>query len=105
MELKVISTKKEPMLSRTKVEAEIKFEKAIPPRDEIKNSMAKALNIDEKLLVVKGIYNLYGLKKARNITYAYENEESLKRIETEKKKKDGKGKKERKKADADKQPV
>jgi len=85
MELKIISKKEEPLLSRTKVESEIVFDKATPPISEIKNKLASLLGKDEKLLVVKGVYTLYGLKKAKNLSYAYENEESLKKIEIEKK--------------------
>ncbi len=87
MELKIINKKEDPLLSRTKVEAEIVFEKATPSREEIKGKLAKNLGKDEKLIVVKGIYTLYGLKKAKNIAYIYENEEFLKRIEVETKKK------------------
>jgi ribosomal protein S24E len=87
MELKIISKKEDPLLSRTVVEAEIIFEKATPSRAEIKGSLAKSLGKDEKLIVVKGIYTSYGLKKAKNMCYIYENEESLKKIEAETKKK------------------
>ena len=90
MELKVINKKEEPLLSRIKVEAEIAFEKATPSRAEIKSQVAKDVGKDEKLVVVKSIYTTYGLKKAKNVSYVYENEDSLKRIEVEKKKKTGK---------------
>ncbi len=83
MELKIINKKEYPLLSRMMVESEIVFEKATPPREEIKSNLAKNLGKDEKLIVVKGIYNIYGLRKAKNIAYVYENEESLKRIEVE----------------------
>lgn len=91
MELKIINKKEDPLLSRIIVESEITFESATPSRAEIKTKLAKDLGKDEKLVVIKGIYNSYGLKKAKNIAYVYENEEYLKRIEVEKKK-DGKKK-------------
>lgn len=87
MELKIVNKKEDPLLSRTKVESEIIFEKTTPSREEIKNELVKVLGKDEKLIVVKGIFTSYGLKKAKNLSYVYENEESLKRIEMEKKKK------------------
>lgn len=86
MELKIINKKEDPLLSRTIVESEIVFEKATPSRAEIKSNLSKNLGKDEKLIVVKGIHTLYGLKKAKNIAYIYENEEFLKRIEVETKK-------------------
>ena len=99
MDLKIINKKQDPLLSRTKVEAEIVFEKATPSREEIKSKLAKDLGKDEKLIAVKGIYTDYGLKKARNVSYVYENEESLKRIEPQIKEKAG-GKKKEAKEDA-----
>ena len=87
MELRIINKGDEPLLSRVKIEAEMVFEKSTPSRAEIKSKLAKDLGKDEKLVVVKGIYTLYGLKKAKNIAYDYENEESLKRIEVKTKKK------------------
>ena len=94
MELKIISKKEEPLLSRTKVEAEVVFEKATPSREEIKSKMATDLGKDGKLIVVKGIYTIRGLKKAKNISYVYENEDYLKRIEVENKGSEKKAKEE-----------
>ena len=87
MELKIINKKEYPLLSRTIVESEIAFEKSTPSKDEIKSKLGKDLGKDEKLIVVKGIYTKYGLKKCKNLSYVYENEESLKRIEVQKEKK------------------
>ena len=87
MELKIINKKEYPLLSRTRVESEIAFEKSTPSKDEIKSKLGKDLGKDEKLIVVKGIYTEYGLKKCKNLSYVYENEESLKRIEVQKEKK------------------
>jgi len=85
MELKIINKNADPLLARTKVETEIIFEKGTPTRAEIKSKLGKDLGKDEKLIVVKGIYTRYGLKKATNLSYVYENEDALKRIEVGKK--------------------
>jgi len=90
MELNIINKKDEPLLSRTKIESEILFEKATPSTSEVKSNLAKALGKDEKLLDVKHILTIFGLKKANVLCYAYENEEILKKIVLEKKKKSGK---------------
>jgi len=90
MELKIINKKEEPLLSRTRVEAEIVFENATPSGAEIKAQLSKDVGKDEKLVVVKGIYTSYGLKTAKNVSYVYENEDSLKRVEVQKKEKPGK---------------
>jgi len=85
MELKILDKKEEPLLSRTRIEAEVVFENATPSGQEIKSNLAKTIGKDEKLIDVKSIYTVYGLKKAKILFYAYENEEILKRIKVEKK--------------------
>jgi len=90
MELNIINKKQDPLFSRIKVESEIIFEKGTPSIAEVKSKLGKDFGKDEKLIVVKGIYTQYGLKKAKNLSYIYENEEALKRIEVEKKEKTGK---------------
>ena len=103
MELKIINKKEDPLLSRTKVEIEITFDKATPSKAEIKSRLGKDLGKEEKLIVVKGIYMEYGLKKAKNLSYVYESEEALKRIEVGKKGKTGK--KEESKTEAQEKPA
>ena len=90
MDLKILQKIEEPLLSRIKVEFEITFENSTPSGNEVKTKIAKDLGKDEKLIDIKGIYTLYGLKKAKVLCYAYENEEILKRIKIKKKKKDKK---------------
>jgi len=85
MELKILNTKEYPLLSRTRIEVEVIFDNATPTKKEIKSKLSKDLGKDEKLIVVKGIYTIRGLKKAKNLSYVYQNEETLKRIEIVKK--------------------
>ncbi len=81
MELKIISKKEEPLLSRTRVEAELVFEKATPSNEEIKNKMAQSLGKDEKLVAVKNVHTSYGLKKAKITSYIYEDEKLKEKTE------------------------
>ncbi|MBI2523319.1 hypothetical protein HYW19_02945 [Candidatus Woesearchaeota archaeon] len=81
MDLKILSKKEEPLLSRTKLEAEVSFDKATPSKSEIRNALAKSLGRDEKLIVVKGIHTGYKVRKAKHVSYVYENEEIMKSIE------------------------
>ena len=85
MELKILEKKEEPLLSRIMVEGEVSFDKATPSTQEIKESMAKSLGKDGKLIDIKGIYTAFGRKKASVLCYAYDNEDVLKRINVEKK--------------------
>ena len=68
-------------MSRTKVEAEIVFEKATPSNEEIKNKLAQSLGKDEKLVVIKNVHTSYGLKKAKSVSYVYEDEKLKEKIE------------------------
>jgi len=97
MELKILDKKEEPLLSRIRMEAEVIFEKATPSGQEVKSNLAKTIGKDEKLIDIKSIYTAFGLKKAKILFYAYENEEILKRIKIKKKKTEKKTKAEEKK--------
>ena len=65
MELKILQKKEEPLLSRTRMEAEVLFDKGIPSTKEIKGNFAKSLGKDESLVDIKGIYSQYGQKRQR----------------------------------------
>ena len=86
MELKILQKKEEPLLSRTRLEGEVLFDKATPSTKEIKSSFAKSLGKDESLVDIGGIYSQYGQKKAKVVCYAYENKDVLKKIKGETKK-------------------
>lgn len=86
MELKILQKKEEPLLSRTRLEGEVLFDKATPSTKEIKSSFAKSLGKDESLVDIEGIYGQYGQKKAKVVCYTYENKDILKKIKGEAKK-------------------
>ena len=79
------------MLSRVRIESQVVFEKVTPSNAEVKSNLAKILGKDEKLIDIKSIYNEYGQKKAKVISYAYDNEDVIKKLKVETK---AKGKKE-----------
>lgn len=86
MEIKILKKTEEPLLSRTRLEGEVLFDKATPSTKEIKSDFAKSLGKDESLVDIKGIYNQYGQKKAMVVCYTYENSDVLKKIKGERKK-------------------
>lgn len=90
MELKIVSKKGEPLLSRVKIDSEIAFEKATPSINDIRDNIAGQLGKDKSLIAVRGVYNEYGLRKAKGIAYLYDNEEIFKRFESKKEKKNNK---------------
>jgi len=74
MNLTINQKNEEPLLSRTKVEATITFEKATPSYTEITGSLASQLKTDEKHIVIRHVYTSFGNKQAKVHAYAYEDE-------------------------------
>ncbi len=73
--LKEIKEKKEPLLSKTRIDATIEFENATPSYKEVTTLLATNLKADAKLVVVKNIYNLFGKRTAKVIAYNYDSED------------------------------
>ncbi len=88
MELKINNKKNESLLSRVRIESDITFDKATPSINDVRDALSTQLGKDKNLVVVKSIYNEFGLRKAKGIAYLYDNEEILKRFEAKKEKKD-----------------
>ena len=87
MELKIAQKHKEQLLSRTKVTGDMTFESTTPKNEDVRKSIASAAKADEKLVVVKGIYNAFGAKKASFSAYVYDDEAAMAAIEPKPKKK------------------
>lgn len=83
MELKEISRKEEPLLARIKAEYEISFDKGTPEANEVRKSLAKKMGREEGLIDIRGVYNIYGLKKAKVVCYAYNDPETGKKLKAE----------------------
>lgn len=83
--LRITEKKEEPLLSRTKIMAEIDFDNITPKKEELKSKIASSLNAAEKLVVVRSAYTRFGKRNANAIAYCYKSEESLKNIEPKQK--------------------
>lgn len=79
------------------LKASIEFEKATPSYQEVTSVLASSLKTDEKLIVIRHIYNSFGAKKAEVIAYAYSDENKKSFIEPKIKEKTEKKPKEAKK--------
>ena len=87
LELKIVNIKDEPLLSRKLVMASVEFEKSTPSYAEVTSSLSSNLKTDEKLVVIRHIYNSFGARKADVIAYVYEDEAKKQLIEPKKKEK------------------
>ena len=74
LELKIIDVKDEPLLSRKLIKASIGFEKSTPSYAEVTSSLSSNLKSDEKLIVIRHVYNHFGAKNADVIAYLYSDE-------------------------------
>lgn len=90
MQLNVTNVKEEPLLSRAMIEATLDFENATPSYKEVMQLIAAHLKKDEKLIVIRHIYTLFGNKKAKVVAYAYNDEGNKQRIEPKVKEKKAK---------------
>ncbi|MFH1642189.1 MAG: hypothetical protein ABIC04_04780 [Nanoarchaeota archaeon] len=86
MEITVSEQKERVLLSRNEIKAELSFTGAVPSKEKVKKEMASKLKIDEKLLVIKGIFTKFKSNTAKVIAYFYLSEEDMQKIEHKKKK-------------------
>ena len=97
MKINILNEENKPLLSRTEINAEIEFEGSTPSKEEVKKEIAKQKKKNEELVVVKNIYNKFGLNKAKSLIYIYEQKKDMEMIEPKQRKKKEKKKKEAKK--------
>ncbi|MCD6371527.1 MAG: 30S ribosomal protein S24e [Candidatus Aenigmarchaeota archaeon] len=81
MEIIIKDKKENGLLDRTEVNFEIVYENAPPKRPEIKEALAKALNVNPNLVVVEKIRNVFGMRKSVGYAHVYNKEESLNKYE------------------------
>ena len=91
MDLKIISKKDNPLLSRVEIKAQADFVKEpTPKQDEVKKKIASAEKANEKVVVIKKIDNSFGVGRINILAYVYSSEDELKKIEPKKKEKGAK---------------
>jgi len=81
VQVKDVSKSEEPLLSRTLVKANLEFDGSTPSYAEVATALASSLKSDEKLLVIRHVYNHFGAKKADVVAYVYSDEQKKQFIE------------------------
>lgn len=81
MDLEVLKERETPLLSRRRVTLMAAYGGATPSRKDLTKDIAKKLNVNEKLVILKHIYTRFGLQKAKIIAHVYGNEEDMKTYE------------------------
>lgn len=85
MEVKIISTKENPLLKRKKVDFRIEQDPKgkTPARLEVKKALATKLKINEEMVFIKKMRTLTGTNTAVGIANVYETVEQAKFVEPE----------------------
>jgi ribosomal protein S24E len=85
MEVKIISTKENPLLKRKKVDFRIEQDPKgkTPARLEVKKALAAKLKINEEMVFIKKMRTLTGTNTAVGIANVYETVEQAKFVEPE----------------------
>jgi ribosomal protein S24E len=87
MKINIKEEKKEDLLSRRRVIAEIDFQGATPSGEDVKNLVSQTIKASPELVVIRKIQNAFGKTKAIVTALVYTNAEDMKKIETVKEKK------------------
>jgi small subunit ribosomal protein S24e len=85
MEIKIVSTKENPLLKRKEVDFRVEQDPGgkTPARLEVKKALAAKLKIKEEIVFIKKMRTLTGTSTAVGIANAYETVEEAKFIEPE----------------------
>ena len=85
MEIKIVSTKENPLLKRKEVDFRVEQDQGekTPARLEVKKALAAKLKIKEEIVFIKKMRTLTGTSTAVGIANAYETVEEAKFIEPE----------------------
>jgi small subunit ribosomal protein S24e len=85
MEVKIVSTKENPLLKRKEVDFRVEQDPKgkTPARLEVKKTLAAKLKINEELVFIKNMRTMTGTNTAVGIANAYETVEQAKFIEPE----------------------
>ena len=79
MNIKVISTKENPLIGRKEIEFEVEYQKPLK-REEILDALSK-LGFEKNLIVIRKIKNVTGVRKSVGIAHEYKDENSLTKFE------------------------
>jgi ribosomal protein S24E len=85
MKVTILKTTERPLLSRSRIYAEVAFDAAVPARKEIIEKIAAQVGVEADLVVVKKIAGAFGSRSATVAAYVYKSKAERDRIEEKKK--------------------
>lgn len=99
MEFKIEKQESKPLVERDEITLKVTKIEATPSNAQIQEAVAKLLNKDKALVVIKKIHQKFGMREVVVTAYAYESEESKKKFEPKEKRKGKEEKGEEKKSE------
>ncbi|MEM1577865.1 MAG: 30S ribosomal protein S24e [Candidatus Pacearchaeota archaeon] len=86
MEILNKEIKENPLLHRDELKLNIRFDKSVPSRKEIKQNLSKIFNVNEELISIRKIETFFGSKEMVVYAFIYKDKEWLNKLEIIKKK-------------------
>ncbi|MEM2089920.1 MAG: hypothetical protein QXL88_02425 [Candidatus Pacearchaeota archaeon] len=86
MIIKIEKQERKPLVEREEIIARFELE-ATPKKDLVQEELAKMLNKEKELVVVKHVYQQFGKHESKVIAYVYNSLEALQKFEKKKEKK------------------
>lgn len=80
MKIKIVEKEDQPLLRRQNIKADVEFEKEVPNRALIREHIAKALNSNQEMVIVKTIKSSFGSKTANVIVHAYSDKKFMEKV-------------------------
>ena len=87
MDIQITKQEKKSLIGREEIEAQIVIFPT-PSNNQVQQELAKKLNKNPELIIIKHIYPKFGSHDNKVIFYNYDNEDSLKKLEKTKQKKE-----------------
>jgi len=82
VQIKIVANNEKPLLSKKELEAEIAFSTGTPSRTELKKQLATGLKLDQELIVIRKIQQIFGDRKAKLFANIYNTKEDMQKHES-----------------------
>jgi len=79
LELRIKQKEENQMIGRTELKFELVYEQAPPTRIQIREMLAKELNANPNLIVVRKMHNVFGMRKNIGTVHVYPDEATFKK--------------------------
>jgi len=83
MKIEVLKERETPLLSRKRVSLMAEYQGPTPSRMDFLKEVAKIVDVDSSLIMIKHIYTRFGKQKAKIIAHVYSDRKEMEKLEDE----------------------